>query len=219
MTASTRPSSAPGRRSACRCKRITTELSAFVDFRISVEFQVHSRLRIRMHSSNARSSADPGADRVSGLRVAARGPPGSARRRTATSAAKLPLISKAVLRASPKPGCRSRGVIRSRLEACTAGCRRAAPDTRPAGHLRQCVRWSVRYRKTASGAVAPVRQTSSAYSATQARVPALAKATGASSDAVKRPGGRASGQHRRRPAGAAGTRDERAPGSHGSAST
>jgi len=68
----------------------------------------------------------------SGLHVAAHRPPGSARRRTATSATRLPPISGAALRASPKPGCRSRNVRRKPAGGLHCRRRQAAPDTRPA---------------------------------------------------------------------------------------
>ena len=70
-------------------------------------------------------------NRAPGLHVAGHRPPGSARRRTATSATRLPPISRAALRTSRKVPIMQRESKADR-EACIAGRRRAAPDARPA---------------------------------------------------------------------------------------
>jgi len=71
--------------------------------------------------------------------VAAHRPPRSARRRTATSATRLPPISRAALRASPKPGCRSRSVRRKLAGGlhcgASAGCARYAPGQDTCGNV------------------------------------------------------------------------------------
>jgi len=79
----------------------------------------------------ASPGAHPMRQPAPGLRVAGHRPPGSARRRTATSATRLPPISRAALRTSRKVSIMRRETKAGR-EACTAGRRRAAPDARPA---------------------------------------------------------------------------------------